>query len=122
MAKYPIGFWNYPNVETTPVSDVARWANCGITCNQTPTFSYRHHDPARMTAFLDEMHAHGMQAFVYINDLIFHNFKEDPEAFRAELQTLFDEQTASGVLIGYDFIAKAEPSAFSQFLSSTENE
>ena len=36
MAKYPIGFWNYPSVTTTPVSEVARWDNCGITCNQTP--------------------------------------------------------------------------------------
>ena len=36
MSQYPIGFWNYPSVTTTPVSDVARWANCGITCNQTP--------------------------------------------------------------------------------------
>ena len=41
----------------------------------------------------------------------------DPEAFRAELQTLFDEQVAAGVLVGYDFVAKAEPGAFAQFLS-----
>ena len=41
----------------------------------------------------------------------------DPEAFRAELQPLFDEQVASGVLAGYDFVAEAEPSAFAQFLN-----
>ena len=41
----------------------------------------------------------------------------DPEAFRAELQPLFDEQIASGVLVGYDFVAAAEPGAFAQFLS-----
>ena len=41
----------------------------------------------------------------------------DPEDFRAELQPLFDEQMASGVLTGYDFVAEAEPGAFAQFLS-----
>ena len=41
----------------------------------------------------------------------------DPEGFRAELQPLFDEQMASGVLAGYDFVAEAEPGAFAQFLS-----
>ena len=41
----------------------------------------------------------------------------DAESFRAELQPLFDEQTEAGVLVGYDFIAEAEPTAFAQFLS-----
>ena len=68
---YPIGFWNYPGIRETPLSDVARWQNCGITCNQTPFFSYKHDDPARMTAMLDEMHAQGIRAFVCINDLNF---------------------------------------------------
>lgn len=79
---YPIGFWNYPGVNATPLSDVARWQNAGITCNQTPFFSYAHDDPARMTAFLDEMAKVGMKAFVCIHELNFRNFQEDPEAFR----------------------------------------
>ncbi len=29
----------------------------------------------------------------------------DPEGFRTQLQSLFDEQTASGVLTRYDFVA-----------------
>ncbi len=91
MAKYPIGFWNYPSVTTTPVSEVARWDNCGITCNQTPTFSYKNHDPALMTAFLDEMHAHGMKAFVYIGDLLFSNFRENPEDFRAVFERAYHD-------------------------------
>ena len=37
----------------------------------------------------------------------------DPEAFRQEIQPLLDEQTASGVLSYYDFVAEAEPTAFS---------
>ena len=41
----------------------------------------------------------------------------DAESFRQELQPLFDEQVASGVLLGYDFVAEAEPGAFAQFLS-----
>ena len=40
----------------------------------------------------------------------------DPEAFRAQLQPLFDEQLASGVLTAYDFVAAEEPGAFSLFL------
>ena len=30
----------------------------------------------------------------------------DPEGFRSEMQSLFDEQTASGVLTAYDFVAE----------------
>ncbi len=82
MAQYPIGFWNYPSVDTTPISEVARWQNCGITCNQTPRFSYKHHDPALLTAFLDEMHARGMQAFVCISELDFRSFIDTPTDFR----------------------------------------
>ena len=40
----------------------------------------------------------------------------DPDAFRAQLQPLFDEQLASGVLTAYDFVAAEEPGAFSLFL------
>ncbi len=89
MSLYPIGFWNYPDVTTTPLSEVARWQNCGITCNQTPTFSYEKHDPALMTAFLDEMHRHGMKAFVFISDLMFSNFRANPEGFRAVFERAY---------------------------------
>ena len=36
--RYPIGFWNYPSVQVTPVSQVESWKRAGITCNQTPFF------------------------------------------------------------------------------------
>ena len=112
MTQYPIGFWNYPNVETTPISDVARWDNCGITCNQTPTFSYRHHDPALVTAFLDEMHKHGMKAFVVVNDLQFRCFTEDPEAFRAVYERAYADfghhPATLGFFIGDEPLQPAE--------------
>ena len=80
--RYPIGFWNYPSVQVTPVSHVESWKRAGITCNQTPFFSYGSHDPADMVAMLDEMHRAGMRAFVCVSDLDFHRFLQDPEAFR----------------------------------------
>ena len=64
--RYPIGFWNYPSVQVTPVSQVESWKRAGITCNQTPFFSYGSHDPADMVAMLDEMHRAGMRAFVWL--------------------------------------------------------
>lgn len=69
--RYPIGFWNYPSVQVTPVSQVESWKRAGITCNQTPFFSYGSHDPAAMVAMLDEMHRAGMRAFVCVSDLDF---------------------------------------------------
>lgn len=80
--RYPIGFWNYLSVQVTPVSQVESWKRAGITCNQTPFFSYGSHDPADMVAMLDEMHRAGMRAFVCVSDLDFHRFLQDPEAFR----------------------------------------
>lgn len=79
---YPIGFWNYPSVDRTPTSEVARWKNAGITCNQTPVFSYEAQDPAMLTAMLNEMHAQGMRAFVCIRELDFRRFVGHPEDFR----------------------------------------
>lgn len=84
--RYPIGFWNYPSVQVTPVSQVESWKRAGITCNQTPFFSYGSHDPADMVAMLDEMHRAGMRAFVCVSDLDFHRFLQDPEAFRRYLR------------------------------------
>ena len=37
----------------------------------------------------------------------------DPEGFRADLQPLLDEQTASGVLTSYDFVAEEGPTPYS---------
>lgn len=112
MAKYPIGFWNYPSVTTTPVSEVARWQNCGITCNQTPTFSYKHHDPALLTAFLDEMHKHDMKAFLFINDLDFRNFVGRHEDFRAVFERAYADfghhPATLGFFIGDEPLHKPE--------------
>ena len=81
--RYPIGFWNYPSVERTPLSQVESWKRAGITCNQTPFFSYeKGNNPADMTAMLDEMQKAGMRAFVCVHELDFHRFLQDPEAFR----------------------------------------
>lgn len=80
---FPIGFWNYPNVSQTPVSDVSSWERAGITCNQTPYFDYGRNRPEEMIAVLDEMYARHIRAVVCINDLNFYHFVDDPEAFRA---------------------------------------
>ena len=37
----------------------------------------------------------------------------DPEGFRETLQPLLDSQTASGILVGYDFVAEEEPGPYS---------
>ncbi len=111
-ARYPIGFWNYPSVSTTPLSEVARWDNCGITCNQTPSFSYAEHDPAALIAFLDEMHARGIGAFVYIQDLMFSRFVEDPEGFRPVFERAYADfghhPATQGFFIGDEPLQKRE--------------
>ncbi len=99
--KYPIGFWNYPSVTSTPLSEVARWAECGITCNQTPTFSYADHDPAQLTAFLDEMHANGMQAFPFIRELDFHRYTANPEDFRAAFERAYADFGHHPAVLGF---------------------
>ena len=109
---YPIGFWNYPNINTTPLSEAARWKNAGITCNQTPFFSYGHNDPAQMTAMLDEMAAQGIKAFVCVSDLDFRRFTKDPEAFRPVFERAYNDfghhPATYGFFIGDEPIAKDE--------------
>ena len=109
---YPIGFWNYPNVGSTPLTEAARWKNAGITCNQTPFFSYGHNDPAQMTAMLDEMAAQGIRAFVCVSDLDFRRFTKDPEAFRPVFERAYNDfghhPATYGFFIGDEPIAKDE--------------
>ena len=34
--KYPVGFWNYPNINTMTLDDVKLWVDCGMTTNMSP--------------------------------------------------------------------------------------
>ncbi len=113
--RYPIGFWNYPSVQKTPVSQVESWKRAGITCNQTPFFSYDSHNPADLTAMLDEMHRAGMRAFVCVSDLDFRRFLQDPEAFRAVFERAYADfgrhPATYGFYIGDEPISGQEFSA-----------
>ncbi len=112
MALYPIGFWNYPAVNVTPLSEVARWEECGITCNQTPFFNYASHAPALLTAFLDEMHARGMKAFVCVSDLDFRRYVNDPSGFRPVFERAYADfghhPATYGFFIGDEPLHKPE--------------
>ncbi len=100
-ADYPIGFWNYPNIDSTPVSQVARWKHAGITCNQTPFFSYDTNDPTHMTAMLDEMDAQGIRAFLCISDLDFHRFVGHPEDFRPAFERAYADFGRHPATLGF---------------------
>lgn len=113
--RYPIGFWNYPSIQTTLPSEVESWKRAGITCNQTPFFSYDRHDPADLVAMLDEMHRTGMRAFVCISDLDFHRFLADPETFRPVFERAYVDfgrhPAVYGFYIGDEPLSEAEFSA-----------
>ncbi len=83
MKKFPIGFWNYPSVRNLPISQVERWQNCGMTCTQTPNFSYEEHETSVLRGFLDEMHRCEMKAIVVIRELDFHKYVDNIDGYRA---------------------------------------
>ena len=65
-SKFPVGFWNYPNVSRIPCSEVKRWAKCGMTLTQSPFFSYDTNKKEELLPILDEAERFGIKIIVMI--------------------------------------------------------
>jgi len=82
LGKFPIGFWNYPNINSYGPEEVTRWTKCGMTLNQSPRFDYAKNTKEQMLALLDECERQGMKLMLCIAGIEYRDALKDIDALR----------------------------------------
>ena len=83
MAVYPIGFWNYPSIDTMEVDEVKVWADCGMTVTMSPQLPIRPDTIKKLQAMLDECVKYGLKLIIRDERLVWDGASGDPEGYRA---------------------------------------
>lgn len=86
MSKFPIGFWNYPSIDTLEISEVKLWADCGMTVTMSPTLPIRPDTIEKLRAMLDECQKYGIQLIIRDQRLLWDGASDDPESYRAKFR------------------------------------
>ena len=109
MAKFPIGFWNYPSIDDLDLSEVKVWADCGMTVTMAPQLPVNPtpEQIKKLFAILDECLKYGMQLIIRDKELellAWNGASDDPEGYRAKFRQaveLFGHHPAThGFFIG----------------------
>ena len=80
---FPIGFWPTGGIDTVELSDVAEWAECGMTLTLMPWYSPDPTRKERMLALLDECQRFGIRLILSDSRATFRGAAKDPESYRA---------------------------------------
>lgn len=80
--KFPIGFWNYPDVDTQSAEDVKLWKNCGMTFNLSPMFDYNRHKKEDLITIINESYKEGISLNLRIAGLDYVSASKDMAAYR----------------------------------------
>ncbi len=86
MAKFPVGFWNYPSIDTMDIDEVKLWADCGMTVTMSPTLPIRPDAIQKLRSMLDECQKYGIQLIIRDNRLLWDGASDDPESYRAKFR------------------------------------
>ncbi len=86
MARYPIGFWNYPSIDTMEVDEVRVWANCGMTVTMSPQLSMRPDAVKKLRDMLVECEKYGMKLIIRDERLAWSGASDDPEGYRRKFR------------------------------------
>jgi len=106
LEKYPISFWNYASLgqygEHFTEEEVQRWADCGFTVPQSPSFDPK--NPAQvehMKRLLDWAHKRGMKLIVWDPDCYADkDLKQYAKRVKRALDTFGDHPGLFGFYIG----------------------
>lgn len=86
MAKFPIGFWNYPSIDTMEIGEVKLWADCGMTLTMSPSFEVRPDTVQKLKLMLDECTKYDMKLIIRDPRTGWHGAAADPEGYRARFR------------------------------------
>ena len=86
MAKFPVGFWNYPSIDTMEVEEVKVWADCGMTVTMSPNLPDRPDAISKLQAMLDECLKYGIRLIIRDSRLNWAGAADDPDAYRQKVR------------------------------------
>ena len=91
-SRFPVGFWNYPNVSRLNPDEVERWVRCGMTLTQSPVFSYEENTKEDLLPFLDEAERLGIKLIIMISDLTYRGLiKLGEDEYRKILKKAYED-------------------------------
>ena len=115
LGRFPIGFWNYPNIDSYGPEEVTRWTKCGMTLNQSPRFDYAKNTKEQMLALLDECHRQGMKLMLCIAGIEFRDALKDIDAMRKTYIRAYEDfgkhPATYGFYVGDEPVGKEENQA-----------
>lgn len=86
MTRYPIGFWNYPSIDTMEVDEVKVWADCGMTVTMSPQLPIRPDAIKKLQDMLVECEKYDMKLIIRDERLGWQGASDDPEGYRAKFR------------------------------------
>ncbi|MGI6173750.1 MAG: hypothetical protein ACOYI8_07580 [Christensenellales bacterium] len=86
MEQFPIGFWNYPSIDTMEVGEVKVWADCGMTVTMSPQLPIRPDSIRKLRLMLDECTKYGLKLIIRDERLVWDGASDDPEGYRAKFR------------------------------------
>jgi len=99
--KFPIGFWNYPSLEMTELSDVDDWADCGMTLIMSPQFNHETSDKQKMLALLDRCHERNLDVIVCDSRAKWKGASTDEEAYRKGYREAYADFGNHPAVVGF---------------------
>ncbi len=113
MTRYPIGFWNYPSIDTMDVDEVKVWADCGMTVTMSPQLPIRPDAIKKMQDMLAECEKYGMKLIIRDERLGWQGASDDPEGYRAKFRASLSD--FGGYPATYGFFVGDEPNGEKAF-------
>ncbi|GHU02434.1 hypothetical protein FACS1894147_04290 [Spirochaetia bacterium] len=87
---FPMGFWNYPQIDAYPLSKVKDWADLGMTITLSPNFNHEVHDKKLMLDVLDEAQKLGIKLIIFDSRTHWKDAK-DKEMYRKKFREAYED-------------------------------
>ena len=113
MARYPIGFWNYPSIDTMEVDEVKVWADCGMTVTMSPQLPIRPDAVKKLQCMLVECEKYDMRLIIRDERLGWQGASDDPEGYRAKFRASLSDFGSYPAT--YGFFVGDEPGTAKEF-------
>lgn len=110
---FPVGFWNYPSIDTMEPDEVKVWADCGMTVTMSPSYEVRPDTVDKLRRMLDECVKYDMKLIMRDPRTAWHGAAKDPEGYRARFKQAYADFGTHPA--AYGFFIGDEPAGDEQF-------
>lgn len=107
--KFPLGFWNYANLDIIGETPVKDWVECGMNLGTSPAFRPGIDSPEDMIAILDECQKKGVQLIIDDPRCHWNGVSADEDAYKTQFLEMLEQFGRHPAV--YGFYVGDEPSA-----------